>query len=308
VTGIGTDEHRPPAASGTRLAMLGVVVHPQRRIDVPLDAARAWAAAHAATLGQVPVAGQPRRVAATVAPEDCDLLLAIGGDGTVLAALGRAGPVGRPVLGVACGSLGVLTSVAVTDVARGLDWFVAGGWEQRALPGLAVSRDGTRLATALNDVVIVRRGAGQVILEVDADGEPYARTAGDGAIVATALGSSAYTLAARGPLLSAGHTGMVLTPLGNHAGSVPPLVLTAAGALAIAVDGGWTGARIEIDGRAVPDDTGPGEQAPFRLDVAMAPDAAQLLTFDGETQIAGLRRRGVIADSPRWRARDERGG
>ena len=60
------------------------------------------------------------------------------------------------------------------------------------------------------------------------DGAPYASTAGDGVVVATAMGSSAYTLAAGGPLLAADHGGMVLTPLADHAGSVPALVLTAA--------------------------------------------------------------------------------
>jgi NAD+ kinase len=286
---------------------IGLVVHPSRDIAMALEAAQAWAAEHGATLGQVSVPGQDRRVADPIDPAECDLLLAVGGDGTVLAALDRAGPAGVPVLGIARGSLGALTSAAADRVGDALDRFAAGTWEARPLTGLHVARDGTRLDTAINDIVVIRRGSGQVILKLDVDGAPYARTAGDGVVVATALGSSAYTIAAGGPLLGADHDGMVITPLADHAGSVPPLVLTGASALSITVDGGWSGARVELDGRVLDDGTAPGEQKPFRLDVTVEPHGARLLDFDGETRIAGLRRRGVIADSPRLRARDARG-
>jgi NAD+ kinase len=210
------------------------------------------------------------------------------------------------VLGIAMGSLGALTSAPAAEVRTALDRFAAGSWEARELTGLVVARDGTGLDLAINDVVVIRRGSGQVILDIDVDGMPYARTAGDGVVVATALGSSAYTIAAGGPLLASDHDGMVITPLADHAGFVPPLVLTGDSTAAITVDGGWSGARVEIDGQAVPDDTGPGEQETFRLDVSVVRCGAQLLDFDGETRIAGLRRRGVIADSPRLKARDAR--
>ena len=145
-----------------------------------------------------------------------------------------------------------------------------------------------------------------MILAIDVDGDPYARTAGDGVIVATALGSSAYTLAADGPLLAYDHGGMVVTPLADHAGFVPPVVLSGSSVVSITVDGGWLGARVEVDGQIVQDDTGPGEQEQFRLDISVDARGARLLDFDGETRIAGLRRRGVIADSPRLKARDAR--
>jgi NAD+ kinase len=285
---------------------IGLVVHPSRDIDAALDSARDWARAHGARLGQVAIRGHERRVADPIEPEDCDLLLAIGGDGTVLAALDRAGPAGRPVLGIACGSLGALTSAPADEIAAALDRFAAGEWKARDLSGLDVSRDGVRLDTAINDVVVVRRGAGQVMLKIQVDGATYAYTAGDGVIVATALGSSAYTIAAGGPLLAPGHDGMVLTPLADHGGSVPPLVLTAANTLTLTVDGGYSGARVEIDGRAVEDTTGAGEQTSFRLDISVVPCGARLLDFDAETRFAALRRRGIIADSPRAKASRDR--
>jgi NAD+ kinase len=287
---------------------IGLVVHPSRDIDLALGQARDWAQANGARLGQVGIAGQDRRVADPVEPVACDLLLAVGGDGTVLAALDRAGPAGKPVLGVARGSLGALTSAPAEEVGAALDRFAGGDWRARNLSGLRVRRDGDPLDLAINDLVVVRRGSGQVILEIDVDGAPYARTAGDGVVVATAVGSSAYTLAAGGPLLGADHDGLVITPLADHGGSVPPLVLTGSSTVSIVVDGGWNGARVELDGRIMEDGTAPGGQAPFRLDIAVEPCGARLLDFDGETHIAGLRRRGVIADSPRLKARDARDG
>ena len=67
---------------------------------------------------------------------DCDLVIALGGDGTTLAALHAAAPVGRPVLGVACGSLGALTGATADKLDDALDRVAAGDWTPRALPAL----------------------------------------------------------------------------------------------------------------------------------------------------------------------------
>ena len=286
--------------------VIGVVVHPRRPIDQALDAARAWADERGGALVQIATDGQERRVADLVEPAECDLVLAVGGDGTVLAALHAAERTGLPVLGVACGSLGALTSVKARDVGAALDRYATGEWLPRGLPALHVRRDGESLGSAFNDLVLVRRGAGQVILDVDVDGTTYARLAGDGVVVATPQGSSAYTLAAGGPLIAHTIDALVVTPLAPHGGSVPPLVLPGEGKVTIGVDSGWSGARIEIDGRVVAVEEPEGAQAAFELEAELCARAATLLDFDGETLIDGLRRRGVIADSPRLRMRDNR--
>ena len=286
--------------------LIGVVVHPRRPLDKALASVHAWAGEQGWRVGQVTVDGQDRRVAEVVRPEDCGLLLAMGGDGTVLAALHAAAPVGVPVLGVACGSLGALTSVKAPEVATALDRFASGDCDGRALPAIVVSRDGDELGSAFNDLVVVRNGAGQVILDVQVDGATFARVAGDGVVVATPLGSSAYTLAAGGPLLAAAADVVVVTPLAPHGGSVPPVVLSSGSAISVGVDGGWSGARIELDGRVIGGEPTPGETEEYELVLDVRPGAATLIDLDGETLIAGLRRRGVIADSPRLRARDER--
>ena len=286
--------------------VIGVVVHPRRPIDQALGSARAWAEDRGGTLVQILVEGQDRRVADPADPSDCDLILAVGGDGTVLAALHAAEPAGIPVLGIACGSLGALTSVKAADVGPALDRYATREWEPRGLPALRITRDRAPIGTAFNDLVVVRRGAGQVILDIDVDGVEYARIAGDGVVVATPQGSSAYTLAAGGPLIADTTDAVVITPLAPHGGSIPPIVLPGERTVSIGVDGGWAGARVEIDGRVVADESPGGGQPAFALEIALRPRAATLLDFDGETLIEGLRRRGIIADSPRLRMRDHR--
>jgi NAD+ kinase len=254
----------------------------------------------------IAVDGQTRRVADVVEAGDCNLIVAMGGDGTVLAALDAAAPVQKPVLGVACGSLGALTSVKAPDIESALDRVDAGDFTARRLPALAVKRDGKPIGEAFNDVSVVRHGAGQVVVEIDVDGAPYAGVAGDGAIVSTPLGSSGYTLAAGGPLVAATADALVVTAVASHGGSVPPVVLAATSVVTLHVDGGWSGARVEQDGQVIGDERPSGEQDPFTLEIEMRRAAALLIDLDDETLIAGLRRRGVIADSPRLRVRAAR--
>ena len=90
-----SDRHPLPDPAPVQLSCIGVVVHPSRDIDQPLEALRAWDRQHGSELIQIPVVGQDRRVATTGEPEDCDLIVAIGGDGTMLAAL-RSGASPRP--------------------------------------------------------------------------------------------------------------------------------------------------------------------------------------------------------------------
>src|SRR3954452_325276 len=110
------------------LRQLGLVVHPTRQFESVLEEIRAWASAHGLTVGQVPVAGQTRQVADPVEAAACDLLLALGGDGTALIALHAGAPNARPVLGVACGSIGVLTSVSAERVEWALEEIAGGRW------------------------------------------------------------------------------------------------------------------------------------------------------------------------------------
>jgi NAD+ kinase len=280
------------------MARIGLVVHPSRDIEEPLRRTREWAWSHGSELVQVAVDGQRRVVADREEARDCDVILAIGGDGTTLAAIRAAAAGERPVLGIACGSLGVLATVPASEVGEALDRFAAGRWVGRALPALAVDRDGADRRLAFNDIAVVREGSGQVRAAAEADGVLFCRFAGDGCVVSTPAGSSAYTLAAGGPLLAPGVAGFVLTPLPIHGAACPPLVLSSSSELRLSALPGHTGARLEVDGQFV--DSGVGE-----LTVSYVDAAANIVAFtDQEPLLTGLRRRRVIVDSARIVAED----
>ncbi|MFZ0041343.1 MAG: NAD(+)/NADH kinase [Solirubrobacteraceae bacterium] len=279
---------------------LGLVVHPSRDIEAPFGDLLSWADERGDEVVQIPIDGQDRRVADTGRPQDCDLLVSIGGDGTMLAAIRAAVPAQRPVLGIACGSLGALTAVPPDGVTEALERFGAGEWYRRSLPALSIDRPGSEGLFAINDVVVIRAGIGQVRTSIHVDGALYARVAGDGCIVSTQVGSSAYAIAAGGPLLAPGTDAFLLTPLPTHGGSCPPLVLGAQAELGLKAEVGIGGGRLEIDGQIAGAHDG-------ALTVTLRPDVATLVAFeDQEAPLAGLRRRRVIVDSPRLVAEERR--
>ncbi len=277
------------------------MVHPSRDLDRILTETREWCSAHGVELGQVRIPGNDRLVADPIEPETCDLLLALGGDGTTLAALHQAADAnGGQVLGIACGSVGVLTSVAADKVTAALDQVRTGRFAAVTVPGLTVRPEQGAPETAINDLAVIRDGPGQVIVSIAVDDVLYARLAGDGLVVATALGSSAYTMAAGGPLLAPGAEGMVVTPLAAHGGSYPPLVAGNDSRLTLTVDVGHGSVRYEIDGRPAAIE-GPGLTVEARAAYAKLVELA-----DEEPRLTGLRRRGLVADSPRVLVRERR--
>jgi NAD+ kinase len=283
------------------LRRVALVVHPARPVDGALETLTRWAAAHGVDVVQLAVDGDRHRdVAPLGTVEDGDLVVAVGGDGTVLAALRAAAAKGAPVLGVACGSLGALTAVAAEQLADKLGRVWDGEWTARSLPALSIRSADGRQEWAANDFVVVRRGAGQLVADVAVDDELYARVAGDGVVVATALGSSAYSMAAGGPVLAAGTAAFVVTPLAMHGGSAPPLVVPGDAVVSVEVRPGFAGFDVEIDGRQRV-----GEARRFEL--ALHPDKLTLVTFGTAGRgLSGLRERRLSTDSPRVLARDDR--
>ena len=284
------------------IGQVGLVVHPRRDIEWALSKLMEWASTHAMAIGQVRIPGQSRTVADPVDVEACELVIALGGDGTALAALHAAAPASRPVLGIACGSIGVLTSVHSGELESALERVTAGDWVPQRLPGLDISVGGAHVAVAINDVAVVRNGAGQVIVAINVDDELYARTAGDGLVVGTPLGSTAYTTAAGGPIVLPQVPSMVLTPLARHGGVSPPLVVGPETRIGLVIESGYGGSRIEVDGQLV------AERA-LDATVRLREGYATIVTLAGQERLlAGLRRRGLVADSPRVLVRDKRAG
>ena len=282
---------------------VALVVHPARPIAAPLETLARWAAEHGLAVVQLTtLGGSDREVAARAELEPGDLVVALGGDGTVLSALRAAAPHDAPVLGVACGSLGALAAVHADRLEDALERVLSGDWTPRRLPALAIHPADAADEWAVNDFVVVRRGAGQVVVEVSVDDELYVRLAGDGIVVASPLGSSAYSMAAGGPLLGLGTHAFVCTPVAMHGGSAPPLVVPASATVRVEVHPSFAGFDVEIDGH-----TYPLQGVDYR--VSLHEDRVTLVSL-GELGLGmpGLRRRGLIADSPRVLARDDRSG
>jgi NAD+ kinase len=282
-------------------ARIALVVHPTRPVDAALEILRPWAEEHGLEIVQLPVVtGEQRKVSPRGDVEPGDLLVALGGDGTVLSALRASAPANAPVLGVACGSLGALTAVPGDRLDEALERVRAGDWIARRLPALVVQPADAPDEWALNDFVVVRRGAGQLVAHVSVDGEPYVRLAGDGVIVASPLGSSAYSMAAGGPVLVGGTPAIVCTPVAMHGGSAPPLVVPASSSVRVEVHPGFAGFDVEIDGH-----TSPLQALDYR--VSLRDERVTLVTLEERgLGLAGLRERRLITDSPRILARDDR--
>jgi NAD+ kinase len=268
-------------------------------VDGVLQAIRDWASARGIGVGQVEIPGNSRVVAEPVAVAECDLVLAVGGDGTTLHALHASAPVSRPVMGVAFGSIGVLTSVHADEVVSALDRVAAGAWTPQHLPALAIATaDGER--HAINDLAVIRNGTGQLITAISVDDELYARAAGDGVVIATPVGSTAYTMAAGGPILAASATGIVVTLLAHHGGVAPPLVAGPDSHVDVSVERVYGGSRFEVDGQEVSDEL-------THFTVTLGRDYATLVTLaDQEPMLTGLRRRGLLTDAPRIELREMR--
>ncbi|HSI54766.1 MAG: NAD kinase [Ramlibacter sp.] len=168
----------------------------------------------------------------------CDLVLVVGGDGTMLGIGRQLAEHGVPLIGINQGRLGFITDIPLGEYRTTLTPMLRGEYEEdhRSLMHARVMRDGQCVfdALAMNDVV-VNRGAtsGMVELRVEVDGHFVASQRADGVIVASPTGSTAYALSAGGPLLHPSTPGWVVVPIAPHTLSNRPLVLPDASEITI---------------------------------------------------------------------------
>lgn len=158
-----------------------------------------------------------------------DLVITLGGDGTFLAGARLAAPKAVPILGVNLGRLGFLTELESEDLEHGLRRYIDGDYriEERTMLKVTLSRDGRSIARSigLNEVVVDHSGDARILrLEIDVGGERVGVIDADGAIVATASGSTAYALASGGPILEPTLRDLVLVPMSPFALTVRPIV------------------------------------------------------------------------------------
>jgi NAD+ kinase len=203
---------------------IGVVVHPRRDSHDLIECILRWAHRHTCEVRGLEEArdllpDSVRTVPEDELAEDGSLVIGLGGDGTILRALKLATPHEVPVLGVNLGRLAFLAEVNLDELPAALDQIDRGDYrlEARATMRVVGPIDGLP-RDAFNDSAISRvPGHGPAALAVEVEGEVFARYTADALVIATPTGSTAYSFAAGGPIVSARHRGLLVTPVAPHA-------------------------------------------------------------------------------------------
>ena len=186
------------------------------------------------------LAGRHRVTSKEDLPRHCDLIVLLGGDGTLIGMARRVSRAGVdvPIAGVNFGSLGFLTEITLADLYPSLEAVLAGAApiEERMMLHATTVRGGRVFADelVLNDVVITKAALSRIIeLLVRIDADEVMRVRADGLIVATPTGSTAYNLAAGGPIVQPVLEAVVLTPIAPHMLTNRPLVVTSTSPIAV---------------------------------------------------------------------------
>ncbi|MFL5911409.1 MAG: NAD(+)/NADH kinase [Gaiellaceae bacterium] len=257
---------------------VALVLHPERDLNDALTEIRAWAAAEGVALhgieGEARLPEEVERRSGDSLAAGSDVVLALGGDGTMLGALRLAAPHGVPVLGVNLGTLGYLTEVDAAHLGRALSALRDGRYAIESRTGLALAATGgIEAQSSYNDIVVSRvPGRGQAALALRIDGELLVRYASDGVIAATPQGSTAYAFAAGGPLVSPRAQGMIVTPDAPHGLFNRAVVLAEGERLGIEVLPASAPVSLERDGQLI------GHAEPgATFDIEARPDAARVV-------------------------------
>jgi len=277
--------------------VVGMVLHPQR------DSAEAVAAVlHWAERNRVQVLGVAEEIARlncaalavtqTELAARSDLLVSLGGDGTMLRAMRLADRQRAPVLGVNLGKLGFLAEVDVPDLPEALS--AIDSRQYTVEPRLAVDAViGGEVATAFNDVAVVRfPGESSAVVTVWAAGHRFVSYAADAIVVATPTGSTAYSFSAGGPIVSPAVEALLVTPAAPHSAYNRGVVISVSDSLVLEVLPSSGRLAVEVDGR-VSATIEPGD----RIELLPRPGAAHVVRLGHTTFYERARRKLRLTDS-----------
>lgn len=278
-----------------RFRRIGVIGHARyAALEPTLDALSKFAAAHQLELATDRELSGFLPDAADLHPEEIDLLVTLGGDGTLLRGARLVAREHKPILGVNLGYLGFLTSIAPAELESGLQSLLAGEYwldTRFTLEARIVGKNGNEGPSylALNDAVLHKGGVARVIrlaVFIGKDREEIGSYSADGIILATPTGSTAYSLSANGAIVVPTVECILATPICPHSLVLRPLVLPASEDIVVEVRAPASELMLTVDGQ----DGEPvkaGDQVVVRRGEATVP----LVRFPGQSFFATMRRK-----------------
>ncbi|MFI6925499.1 NAD(+)/NADH kinase [Nonomuraea spiralis] len=281
------------------IGTVGLVLHPQRDSKKAIDTILRWAADKGATVlglpeevGRIDCSAVPVDAVALV--ERADLLVGLGGDGTMLRTMRLLAGRPTPILGVNLGKLGFLAEIDVDELAGTLS--AIDRHEYTIEPRMAVKSVVAGVAvTAFNDIALVRiPGEGLAAVSVRPSGSSFVSLSADAVIVSTSTGSTAYSFSAGGPIVSPRVEAILVVPAAAHSSFNRALVLPAdeevtlevlptSGRLAVEVDGRVVGHLCSGDSVTVT--AWPGAAKVVRLGTTFYERARRKLRVDGSAEV-----------------------
>jgi NAD+ kinase len=181
--------------------------------------------------------------------EKADFCISVGGDGTILEFFHKYPPIDAPLLGVNSGNLGFMADVPLDDLYPSLDALLNNAFEVDEHLMLEYNSRGNDSPYAVNDIVIHRGTCTNLIeLKIHVDGKYFNTFRADGVILATPTGSTAYSLAAGGPIISGSLNALILTPICPHTISNRPIVFLPKDEVTIEYISSFEGAEVSKDG------------------------------------------------------------
>jgi NAD+ kinase len=238
-------------ALGNGAGPVGVLVNPSGECGPQLLAIEAWARELGLGVVDLGTSAEPGDLS-----PGCELVIALGGDGTILRALQVAIAHHAAVLGVNFGTVGFLADIDGDDLGPALARLARGEAEVDTRTALVATLQTApeRRVIAFNDVVIARiPGHGTAHLRVEVGGEPMLALNGDGIVVASPTGSTAYTVGAGGPAVAPTLDAIVLTPLATQGSPLRSLVIDGSDSVRIVIEPSSAPVSVEVDGRTIHD-------------------------------------------------------
>lgn len=238
----------------TEIGAVGLVLHPRRDCAQVIGTMIDWARSRDIKLFGVEsevqrAQGAVSSVDAAELAERVDLLVSLGGDGTMLRAMRLGIPDQTPVLGVNLGKLGFLAEIDPPELSEALCAIDEHRYTTEARSGLrAVTGD--KKSIAFNDIALIRvPGNGMAAVRLHVEGHPFVSYSADAVIVATPTGSTAYSFSAGGPIISPRAEGLLITPVAPHSTFNRAVFLSGGEKLALEITGGELG--VEADGMLI---------------------------------------------------------